>query len=79
MPLHGKCRAYSHGGSPSLDRLLGVSVAVFRTGRPLRVVDCTKGADRHPSFINGEPFAHKTNGGGLGRHCSRVWRACDSR
>jgi hypothetical protein len=42
MPLHGKCRSYSHGGSPSLDRLLGVSVAVFRTGRPLRVVDCTK-------------------------------------
>jgi hypothetical protein len=32
-----------------------VSVGVFRVTRPLRLVDCTQGADRHPLYIDGEP------------------------
>jgi len=36
-----------------------VSVGILRTRRPLRIVDCTDGADRHPIFIDGEPSAEK--------------------
>ncbi|MCA6108041.1 RES family NAD+ phosphorylase [Bradyrhizobium cenepequi] len=36
-----------------------VSLGLFQTRRPLRVVDCTKGAERHPIYIDGEPSAEK--------------------
>jgi hypothetical protein len=36
-----------------------VSVGVFRTTRTLRIVDCTKGAELHPLYLEGEPSAEK--------------------
>lgn len=36
-----------------------VSIGVFKTSRELKVVDCTKGATKHPLFLNGEPTAKK--------------------
>jgi hypothetical protein len=36
-----------------------VSVAVFRTIRPLRVVDCTQGAGRNPFYMDDEPSPAK--------------------
>jgi hypothetical protein len=36
-----------------------VSLGLLQTRRPLRIVDCTKDAERHPIYIDGEPSAEK--------------------
>jgi hypothetical protein len=36
-----------------------VSLGMLQTRRNLRVVDCTKGAERHPIYIDGEPSSEK--------------------
>jgi hypothetical protein len=36
-----------------------VSLGLLQTRRPLRIVDCTKGAELHPIYLDGEPSAAK--------------------
>jgi hypothetical protein len=50
-----------------------VSLGLLQTRRPLRIVDCTKGAERHPIYIEGEPSAEK-RAEAVWSHIARAFR-----
>lgn len=50
-----------------------VSLGQLQTRRPLRIVDCTKGAERHPIYIDGEPSAEKRTEA-VWSHIARAFR-----
>lgn len=50
-----------------------VSLGLLQTRKALRVVDCTKGAERHPIYIEGEPSAEK-RAEAVWSHIARAFR-----
>ena len=50
-----------------------VSLGLLQTRKPLRIVDCTKGAERHPIHIEGEPSAEK-RAEAVWSHIARAFR-----